>query len=508
MYEVYGIDRANFSDRADAWLATLHPEDLPRVQEAVVEALKGVRPYDIVFRVRGDTGGWRYVKGTAWIERDEDGRAVRMAGINQDVTDSHRFHSLVEAIELGTATAVGQAFFQSLVKAIVRTLGVRYAAVAEVFPTGEPTQAKAVATCLDGELIEAPDRALAHTPYLDIIHAGLTTFPSDVRLLFPHDPLLEELDAQCCVGVPLQSADGAALGVLMVLDNKPGDDLELARKLLELFAGRAGAELERLRREEEVNRLNADLEARVAARTGDLRRTMRELEAFTYSVSHDLGVPLRAIQGFGAVLIEDYADKLDSAGQDYLNRTIGAAERMGRLIEDLVSLSKISLRPLNIGKIDLVPLAQSIMADLQAQKPRPAMQFILPPNLVVHADAGLMRLLLDCLLRNAWKFTEMTRNPSIELVEHQAEGRREIVLKDNGVGFDAATAQRLFSPFQTSHAGGGFSGSGTGLAIAQRVVMRHHGGIHAHSEPGKGASFAFWLPPAPELMVLLASDTG
>ncbi|MBV8468024.1 MAG: PAS domain-containing protein [Burkholderiales bacterium] len=507
MYEVYGIDRSNFSDRADAWLATLHPEDLPRVQDAVVAALKGVRPYDIVFRVRGDTGGWRYVKGTAWIERDEGGRAIRMAGINQDVTDSHRFHALVEAIEHGTATAVGQAFFQSLVKAIVRTLGVRYATVAEVYPSDEPTHARAVATCLDGELVDTADRELAHTPYLDIVHAGLSTFPSDVRRLFPNDTLLAELDAQCCVGVPLQSAEGKPLGVLMVLDNKPGEDLELARKLLELFAGRAGAELERLRREEEVNRLNADLEARVAARTSDLARTMRELEAFTYSVSHDLGAPLRAIQGFGAVLIEDYADKLDSAGQDYLHRTIGAAERMGRLIEDLVSLSKISLRPLNIGKIDLVPLAQSIMADLQAQKPRPAMQFNVPAHLVVHADAGLMRLLLDCLLRNAWKFTEMTRNPCIELVERQHEGRREIVLKDNGVGFDAATAQRLFAPFQTFHVGGGFSGSGTGLAIAQRVVHRHHGGIHADSEVGLGASFVFWLPPAPELMALLASET-
>jgi signal transduction histidine kinase len=334
----------------------------------------------------------------------------------------------------------------------------------------------------------------------------MSSLPSDVQRLFPNDPLLKQLDAQCYLGIALRSSGGDILGLLVVADDKPSGDMELARKLIELFAGRAGAELERLQREGEVKQLNADLEARVATRTSELRRTMRELEAFTYSVSHDLGAPLRAVQGFGSVLREDYADKLDAAGRDYLERTIGAAERMGRLIEDLVSLSKISLRPLNVGKVDLVILARAIVVDLQVHKPRPAMRIVVPEHLIIHGDPGLIRLLLDCLLRNAWKFTEMKRDPCIELFERYIEGRREIVVRDNGVGFDATTAQRIFAPFQTFHGTGPLSGGGTGLAIAQRVAHRHHGGIRAESEPGEGASFSFWLPPTAELMELLAAD--
>ena len=509
MYSVYGLDRDNFSHTTDAWLATLHPEDLPRVRNDVIAAVKGERAYDTVFRVRGDTGGWRYIKGTAWVERDADGQAIRMAGINQDVTDTHRFHALVEAIEHGTSSALGQVFFQSLAEVLARTLGVRYVAVVEVSPT-HPEMGRFVAQCLDGQALESTEFELAGTACGEVAQAGLSIYAREIQRLFPVDPLLKQLAAQSFLGVRLQAADGTALGVLCVVDDKPSDDLELARRLLDLFAGRATAELERLRQEGEVKRLNAELEVQVAARTSDLRRALQELEAFTYSVSHDLGAPLRAVQGFGAVLREDYGDRLDEAGRNYLERTISAADRMGRLIDDLVSLSKISLRPLNVGKVDLVLLANGVMADLQVQRPRPALLFKCDPSLVVHADQGLMRLFLDCLLRTALKSTELTRDASITFYEQQVEDRREFVIKDNGTGFDAATVERIFTPFQPTAPGGRvrhseFSG-GTALAIAQRIVHRHHGDIRLESEPGHGAAFIFWLPPAADMMAMLESD--
>ncbi|MBV8657647.1 MAG: PAS domain-containing protein [Burkholderiales bacterium] len=509
MYTVYGLDRDSFPHTTDAWLSTLHPEDLPRVRNDVVAAINGDRPYDTVFRVRGSTGGWRYIKGTAWVERDATGRALRMAGINQDVTDHHRFHALVEAIEHGTSSALGQAFFQSLVDVLARTLGVRHVAVTELSPIDHPEVGRFVALSVDGKAGESAEFALAGSVCADVAHTGSCTFSREVQRLFPADPLLKHVNAQSYLGVRLQAPDGTVLGVLSVIDDKPSDDLELARRLLDLFAGRATAELERLRQEREVKRLNADLEVRVAARTSDLRRALQELEAFTYSVSHDLGAPLRAVQGFGAVLREDYADKLDEAGRNYLERTITAAERMGRLIDDLVSLSKISLRPLNVGKIDLVLLANGVVADLQTQRARPAMIFKCDKSIVVHADQGLMRIFLDCVLRTAWKSTELTRDPCIEFCDRQVGGRRELVIRDNGAGFDAETVERIFAPFQPLMPGGkrqtDFTG-GTALAIAQRIVHRHHGDIRLESEPGQGASFVFWLPPAADLMAMLESE--
>lgn len=507
MFDVYGIDRGSFNKQVGSWLTTLHPDDLPRVREEVMAALRGEKPYDTQFRACGGVGqGWRYIKANAWIERDATGQAIRMAGINQDITDSHRYQTLVDAIARDTSDHVGHAFLQALTRALADTLGVRHAFIAEVYPREAPTHARMVARWVDGSPADDMSYALANTPCADVVKGEPQRYADDVRKAFPDDTLLATMGARSLLGVPLRASDGGVLGLLEVIDDKPAADIALAHKLLELFAGRAGAELERVLRDEEVGRLNVELEARVAARTLDLKRTMRELEAFTYSVSHDLGIPLRAVQGFASILHDDYAAKLDAAGRDYLARTLAASDRMSRLLEDLVSLSKISLRALNVTKTDLSLTANGVVADLQAQKPRPAMQFICSPHMIIHADAGLMRILLDCLLRNSWKFTEMTRGPCIELFDREVDGRREIVLRDNGVGFDAATAAKLFTPFQGD--GAGKTNSGSGLMIAQRIIHRHHGNIRAESEPGKGATFVFWLPPASELMDLLGSEAN
>ncbi|MFC4161537.1 sensor histidine kinase [Chitinimonas lacunae] len=508
MFEVYGVDRASFDHNVSTWLGYVHPEDMARVEADVRAALRGERPYDTVFRIRQPDGDWRYVKGTAWVERDANGRPIRMAGVNLDVTDRYRFHSLVEAIQSGTSTEVGTSFFQSLVATLTKTLRVRYAFVTEVYPSEAPTHARVVAASHDGELCHVDDYALAGTPCGEVLFDQVCLFARDVQKLFPEDQALVELKAESYLGVRLRRSDGTVIGMVVVIDDKPMHDSELTSKLMLIFAGRAGAELQRLQHEDEVSRLNQELEARVTVRTGEVKRAMRELEAFTYSVSHDLSAPLRAIQGFGTILSDDYAAGLDEAGRHYLERLLGAADRMGRLLDDLVSLSKISLRALNVGKVDLSKLAQDILADLQMQSPRPNMVVSLAPQLVLHADAGLMRLLLDCLLRNAWHFTAKVELPRIELSERFNNGRREIFVRDNGVGFDVEGARNLFAPFQTFHGEGSLTGSGTGLAIAQRVVHRHHGGIDAESQPGAGATFYFWLPGPAEMMSLIESERG
>ncbi|MGQ5524293.1 ATP-binding protein [Chitinimonas sp. PSY-7] len=506
MYEIYGWASDAGNETAAGWLAMLHPEDVSRVDQEIDAALCGDQQFDTTFRVRDPDGGWRHIKAMAWIDRLDDGTPRRMTGINQDITHTARLNALVDSIQMGTSDRVSRPYFESLVVNLGSALGVRYAMVAEVYPREQPTHARAIALSVEGELGEPLVYELWGTPCANVLSDDFCIYPADVQQHFPKDKLLVDMKAECYVGVALRAADGTVLGLLEVLDDKIATNVSQIRSVLELFAGRAGAELERLQREVEVTQLNTSLESQVATRTDELHRTMRELEAFTYSVSHDLNAPLRAIHGFCSIVREDYLSVLDQTGLDYLDRSLNAAERMGRLLDDLVSLSKISLRPLAVGKVNLTDMAHEIVADLQERQPYEGLQFDVVSPLLIHADPGLMRILLDCLLRNAWQFIENVAAPHIQVMERQREGRREIVVQDNGRGFEPEAIDRLFAPFQTLNSQGGFTGSGTGLAIAQRIVLRHHGSIMAESQPGQGASFSFWLPPAGDLMALLADD--
>lgn len=505
MFEVYGLP-VNAPLDGSAWLAMLHPEDLPLVRDEVVAALTGVRPYDTTFRVRATDGGWRYIKASGWVELGPQGQPLCMAGFNQDIPEGQRFNLLVERIQADTVSEVGVSYLGALMDSLSRVLGVRCALVAEYSPLVAPRHAMTVAISEGGEPRAPLIFPLEGAPSGEVAKGRMVFHASHLQQHYPSCLPLSDFSAESYMGVPLRASDGTVLGVLAILDSKPLCQEELYGRLLNLFAGRCAAELERLRREADIQRLNGELEARVVARTEHVKRTMRELEAFTFTVSHDLNAPLRAVHGFGSILREDYGGKLDAAGQDYLERTLNAAERMGRLLDDLVSLSRISLRPLNLGKVDLSLLAEEIVSDLQDQYPRPGMEVEISSHMQVHADAGLMRILLDCLLRNAWHFTAHLGAPRIRLFERERRGRREFLVLDNGTGFDAATAERLFAPFQDTQSTGRLAGTGTGLAIAQRVMHRHHGGIQSESHHGEGSAFVFWLPPPIELASLLCGE--
>ncbi len=245
--------------------------------------------------------------------------------------------------------------------------------------------------------------------------------------------------------------------------------------------------------EEEVRRLNDELEERVRQRTAELTVVNRELETFSSSVSHDLRAPLRSIDSFSKALLEDYAERLDEHGQDYLRRVRAASQRMQELIDDLLHLARVARTEMQRQKIDLGAVAQTVAAELREADPPRRVEFVIPPRLVAYGDARLLRVALENLLQNAWKYTSKHPAARIEFGMTEHSGAPAFFVRDDGAGFDMHYAQKLFAPFQRLHARTEFEGTGIGLAIVQRIIHRHGGSIWAEGAVERGATFYFTL---------------
>lgn len=224
------------------------------------------------------------------------------------------------------------------------------------------------------------------------------------------------------------------------------------------------------------------------------KKTLAELEAFNYSVSHDLRAPLRPLEGFSKALLDDYGDVLDEHARDYLNRIRAASQRMSQLIEDLLRLSQIRRAEVRPEKVDLAALARAIVDELRRSDGDRRVELVIP-EITTDADARLVRIALENLLRNAWKFTRKKTAARIELGVRKDPGETVFFVRDDGIGFDPAFAKRLFQPFQRFHPAGEFEGTGIGLAIVDRIIQHHQGRIWAEATPDGGATFYFTLAP-------------
>ncbi len=239
---------------------------------------------------------------------------------------------------------------------------------------------------------------------------------------------------------------------------------------------------EKLKAEEDLKRYTTQLEA-----------TNKELESFSYSVSHDLRAPLRSLEGFSSALIEDYSDKLDAQGIQYLKYIQESSDLMAQLIDDLLKLSRVTRSEMDFEEVNLSELVDSILTQLAQAEPQRQVKATIAPDIMTQGDPNLLRLALENLLSNAWKFSSKNASAKIEVGTLKLKEKLTFFVRDNGVGFDMAYADKLFQPFQRLHKNSEFSGTGVGLATVQRIIRRHGGEVWAEGEVGKGTTVYFTL---------------
>ena len=448
------------------------------------------------------------------LVRHSDGVVVSCRDVERRVLAERRaerftriYATLSRADEAIVRIGQRPALFERVCRVLVEEGRLRMAWVGEIDPGGwivPVAHAGAVQGYLESiriSVLEVPEgRGPTGIAARERHHVFTTDIATDERMAPWRDAALAR-GFRSSAGFPLVVED-RCVAVLTAYASEPGFFDEEEVELFDGLAADLSFALEAMRRDEkrraaedQLHRLSEELEHRVQERTQELRAANAELEAFSYSVSHDLRAPLRAIDGFSQMVLSRYADTLDADGRHALERVRAGSERMGVLIDSMLELSRLGRRPLELGDVDLSALAAEVVEELRAGDPERDVEVLIEPNVSVIGDKELLRVALQNLLGNAFKFTSQQPHARVQFGHAEHAGQAAIFVRDNGVGFDMNHADKLFGPFVRLHSASEFSGTGIGLATVQRVIARHHGRVWAQGAIGAGATFSFTLAP-------------
>jgi PAS domain S-box-containing protein len=449
------------------WLQNIHPDDQPELMLRWRGAVQAGAEFAVEFRIRRRDGTYRWFDTRALPLRDERGSVIKWFGSNTDIEDARAARETLRTSEERLALA----------------LEINQTAAWELDVESGRVNRTVEHDRIFGYSELQPSWTMEH--FVSHIVAGDR---DRIRRRFERTAAsaVDDWGFDCRI----QRADGTTRWIAV-----RGRSKRTADGTVTTLAGVVQDVTERKQIEEEITRLNADLEGRVEQRTRALEAANRELEAFSYSVSHDLRAPLRTVDGFAQAVMEDYSDRLPPEGQRYLKIVRDGAQRMGRLIDDLLAFSRLGRVPLARRVVDMSALAEECWNEVRAQSPRPDVTCTIDPLPGCSGDPALLKQVWINLLSNALKYSR-DRHPSTIHVgfSHDAPTPAFFV-RDNGTGFDMQYAHKLFGVFQRLHRSEDFEGTGVGLAVVQRIIHRHGGRIWANAELGRGATFFFSLEP-------------
>jgi PAS domain S-box-containing protein len=472
---LFGVKRENFSGDYHNFLQLIHPQEREKLDRDLRLAVKNLAPVELEYRVpstnvpretvKNDSLRWQWLKTRGKLIVDDQGNPQRLIAVVTDITNSKLAVPLPQAEPYQKRREELEKVFNSLPYHICvidrESMQISFCnqtfALSMGFNHPEQLQGKPLSLCLSEELADAFVRQS-----LQVFESGEPLNQQEAIILADGRHHLDTMK------IPLKSDSGQVYALLC-----------LSRDITE----------------------SIEMKQILSAKTSELETVNQELESFSYSISHDLYAPLRAIDGFSEVLLERYGEDLAEKAQYYLTRIRANSQRMGTAIDELLKLSQVTRLPLQITAVNLSIIATEIVTELNTRDSQRLAEISIVPNLIVRGDPRLLRIVLDNLLNNAWKYTTKKDYAKIEFgVIQQMNGKQTYFVKDNGAGFDMTYIDKLFTAFQRLHSQSEFSGTGIGLAIVKRIIQKHGGRIWAEASPEVGATFYFTLEVAWEAL--------